>query len=327
MFWFEDSYDPLSTAALHRLAESFAVLAVAAAIPFGLGWLLADGAFRVVRREVCRRLAGVDRAFAALCAGRLRALEGQAPSVWRRELRALRRDRERIEAERDRIAFSNQPGAAAHRAKARARRATAWNAWFDDLEARVAGSAESAGAVAGSPAPFRRGPPIRKLCSFSVSPPPTADALREQYAKARGRGRVEEKIRLGSMLLDAEATVDSSLVRNEDGEIVGRKGGLREWIDETCPELSKHYAALMGYRRLAAEFRDEAGLSDPAPAALLLATEATVEKKLPPALRARLPALRKRARKRLSSPEAVTVKSFEARLLRAPPAAFRRRLA
>ena len=118
------------------------------------------------------------------------------------------------------------------------------------------------------------------------------------------------------MLLDAEASVDSSLVRNEDGEIVGRKPGLRGWVFENCPELMAHYGSLMGYRRLAAEFREAHDIGDPCPAALLLDEEPAPEQRLPPVVRAALPALRRRARKRLAEPEAATVKAFEEKLHR-----------
>ena len=140
---------------------------------------------------------------------------------------------------------------------------------------------------------------------------------------------MEEKIRLGSMLLDAEAAVDSSLMRDENGEIVGRRAGLRGWIADNCPALMKHYAALMGYRRLAAEFRDAHDLGDPCPAALLLEEEPDAEKKLPPKQRAALPAARRRARERLKEPEAATVKAFAEKLKRswAEPRDRARRLA
>ena len=98
------------------------------------------------------------------------------------------------------------------------------------------------------------------------------------------------------MLLDAEASVDSSLVRNEDGEIVGRKPGLRGWVFENCPELMAHYGSLMGYRRLAAEFREAHDIGDPCPAALLLDEEPAPEQRLPPVVRAALPALRRSRR-------------------------------
>ena len=177
--------------------------------------------------------------------------------------------------------------------------------------------------------PVRRGAPIRRLCASSVHAAPDADAIRAQYEKAHGRGRVEEKIRLGSMLLDAEACVDSSLIRDGDGEIVGRNAGLRGWLFENCPDLMPHYATLMGYRRLAAEFRDAHDLGDPCPAEMLLAEEPEAERLLPPRQRAALPAARQKARERLRDPEAATAKAFLEKLHRswAEPRDHRRRLA
>jgi hypothetical protein len=162
--------------------------------------------------------------------------------------------------------------------------------------------------------PRRKGAPIRRLCVFSAKPAPTGDAVREQFEKARGRGRVEEKIKLGSMLLDVEATTDSSLIRDGDGEIVGRNGGLRGWIFENCPDLLPHYAALTGYRRLAWETRDAADLFDPVPAELLLEPEPEVEAKVRPTLREKLPGARKRLRALLAAPESATVAGFLRRL-------------
>ena len=65
------------------------------------------------------------------------------------------------------------------------------------------------------------------------------------------------------------------------------------------------------------------------PAALLLDEEPEAEKRLPPAVRAALPAIRRRARKRLAEPEAATVKAFGEKLHRswAEPRDRRRRLA
>ena len=72
------------------------------------------------------------------------------------------------------------------------------------------------------------------------------------------------------MLLDLEAAVDSSLVRDESGAIIGRNPGLRGWLETQCPKLLRHYASLMGYRRLADAFRKAHGLRDPVPAIALL---------------------------------------------------------
>ena len=126
---------------------------------------------------------------------------------------------------------------------------------------------------------------------------------------------MEEKIRLGSMMLDIEAAVDSSLVRDSSGEIVGRNAGVRGWLDEHCPELSRHYASLMGYRRLADEFRKVHGLRDPHPATRFLEKEFPADVFLPQvreAMRERHAA----ARRLLASPAARTAKGFAEALSR-----------
>ena len=284
--------------------------------------LLAKGAaslFRSVRLCTYRARAGVDRAFARECAQRLRDARDSGRIEYLRVLRALAAERVRREdaREREALALSRRPCSAALRAKARAKRDLAWQDWFGTLEKAVAGSGtppREPGMPNLPDRPRRKGAPVRRLCVFSAKPAPTGDEVREQFEKARGRGKVEEKIRLGSMLLDAEATTDSSLIRDGDGEIVGRNGGLRGWIFENCPELLPHYAALTGYRRLAWEARDSEELFDPVPAELLLAPDPEVEKKVRPTLRERLPGARKRLRALLAAPESATVTGFLRRL-------------
>ena len=229
--------------AMNRLAF-WAVLA-SIATPFALAGLASKAAqagWKAARHAVDRHVAQVDRDFAKHCTERLQALRGAPPSVWRRALRELARERRAQEDARE--GLCDNPSAVARRAAARSRRDEAWRAWFAALEQSVAGS--------GTPSrellrrnPLRRGAPIRRLCERSVNPPPTGAALLEQYGKACGRGRVEEKIKLGSMLLDAEAAVDSSLVRDEYGEIVGRKPGLRGWLADNCPALLRHYGVIV----------------------------------------------------------------------------------
>ena len=284
--------------------------------------LLSKGAaslFRSVRLCAYRARAGVDRAFARECAQRLRDARDAGRIEYLRVLRALAAERVRREdaREREALALSRRPCSAALRAKARARRDLAWQDWFGTLEKAVAGSGtppREPGMPNLPDRPRRKGAPIRRLCVFSAKPAPTGDEVREQFEKARGRGKVEEKIRLGSMLLDAEATTDSSLIRDGDGEIVGRNGGLRGWFFDNCPELLPHYATLTGYRRLAWEVRDAEDLFDPVPAELLLAPDPEVERKVRPAQRERLPGARKRLRALLAAPESATVAGFLRRL-------------
>ena len=284
--------------------------------------LLSKGAAslsRSVRLCAYRARAGVDRAFARECAQRLRDARDSGRIEYLRVLRALAAERVRREdaREREALALSRRPCSAALRAKARAKRDLAWQDWFGTLEKAVAGSGtppREPGMPNLPDRPRRKGAPVRRLCVFSAKPAPTGDEVREQFEKARGRGKVEEKIRLRSMLLDAEATTDSSLIRDGDGEIVGRNGGLRGWIFDNCPDLLPHYAALTGYRRLAWEARDSEDLFDPVPAELLLAADPEVEKKVRPTLRERLPGARKRLRALLAAPESATVAGFLRRL-------------
>ena len=284
--------------------------------------LLSKGAaslFRSVRLCASRARAGVDRAFARECAQRLRNARDAGRIEYLRVLRSLAAERVRLEdaREREALALSSQPAAAKRRAAARATRDLAWQDWVGTLEKAVAGSGtppREPGMPRLPDRPRRKGAPIRRLCVFSAKPAPTGDEVREQFEKARGRGKVEEKIRLGSMLLDAEATTDSSLIRDGDGEIVGRNGGLRGWIFDNCPDLLPHYAALTGYRRLAWEARDSEDLFDPVPAELLLAPDPEVERKVRLAQRERLPGARRRLRALLATPESATVAGFLRRL-------------
>ena len=280
---------------------------------------LAASGFRAIRTQTYRARAGVDHAFARECAQRLRDARDSGRSEYLRVLRSLADERERRETQREReaLALSGQPAAAKRRAAARAKRDLAWQDWFGTLEKAVAGSGtppREPGMPRLPDCPRRKGAPIRRLCVFSAKPAPTGGEVREQFKKARGRGKVEEKIRLGSMLLDAEATTDSSLIRDSDGEIVGRNGGLRGWIFENCPDLLPHYAALTGYRRLAWEARDAEDLFDPVPAELMLAADPEVEKKIRPTLHERLPGARKRLRELIAAPESATVAGFLRRL-------------
>ncbi len=279
----------------------------------------ASSFFREVRLRAYRARAGVDRAFARECAQRLRDARGSGRIEYLRVLRALAAERVRREDTREREAFalSPQPAAAKRRAAARAKRDLAWQDWFGTLEKAVAGCGtppREPGMPQFADRPRRKGAPNRRLCAFSLKEAPTGDAVREQYEKARGRGRVEEKIRLGSMLLDAEATVDSSLIRDEYGEIVGRNAGLRGWIIDNCPELLPHYAALTGYRRLAWETREAEDLFDPIPASVLLGSEPEVEAKVPPKRREKIVPARERVGRLLKEPESATVAGFLRRL-------------
>ncbi len=103
---------------------------------------------------------------------------------------------------------------------------------------------------------------------MTINAAPTPEELLAQWAKIKGSP--EEMIRFGSMLCDLEAYVDNSLLRNENGEIVGRNPGIRGWLNANCQPLAAHYKTVMGYKAMAEKFRQAVGLIDPYPAALAL---------------------------------------------------------
>ena len=291
-------------------------------LPFAGGWLFLCFSVRLLlalhdrlrrharhseqRRFLAARDRYLDGLFASGTAGA--AADAFAAAVHERE----REETARWDGER-----RDRPGAPwlSGRATARRRvwlrrRCAAWLRWAD-----AARSAAARGApIPPEPGSRRSGAPIRRLCRTSVNPMPDIEAVAEAYKAARGRGRVAEKIRCGSLLLDAEAGVDSSLIRTEYGEIVGRNPGLRGWIGEQAPWLLKHYVSLMQYRRLAQEFREAHGLRDPHPATLLLSDDAAAT--FPQPARERLEEARKEAAALLASGATRTVKDFRAALAR-----------
>lgn len=163
----------------------------------------------------------------------------------------------------------------------------------------------------------RKGAPIRRLCSRSLLAPPDPAMIIAGWKATRGHGKVAEKIRLGSLLLDAESSVDSSLIRDRNGEIVGRKPGLKGWLETNCPQLMPHYGSLMRFRRLAAAFREEHGIGDPVPATALLenpkpeAHQDNVERHLSEAGRKKIDEARKKAAELLAGANGRTATALE----------------
>ena len=108
--------------------------------------------------------------------------------------------------------------------------------------------------------------------------------------------------------------MDSSLVRTETGEIVGRKPGLRGWLGDHLPRLLNHYASLMQYRRMAQAFREAHGLRDPHPASILLSDDAP--RIFPQPLRRRFAAARAEAKALLATSAGRTMKDLRQALAR-----------
>ena len=110
----------------------------------------------------------------------------------------------------------------------------------------------------------------------TLNPIPTPEALLAQFGRIRRNPR--EMLVFGSMLEDLEAYVDNSLVRDPDGTIVGRNGGIKQWLRENCAELGKRYHTVMRYKALAKRFKPAIDLEDPVPVAYaIVAAEAPIE--------------------------------------------------
>ena len=98
---------------------------------------------------------------------------------------------------------------------------------------------------------------------------PTVQQLMEAFRVARQSPA--NMIRLGSLLEDLECYVNNKPYWSpETRQIVGRHGGIRQWLRENAPELSERYKTLMRYKALAIRIRQATGTKDPKPTSKLL---------------------------------------------------------
>ena len=105
----------------------------------------------------------------------------------------------------------------------------------------------------------------------TTSPCPTREQVLEAWM--RRRESHEAAVRFGSMVHDLECYLDNSLLRSEDGVIVGRRGGVKAWLQENIPVLYVRYTTVMRYKAMAKKLRQVTGLADPTPADVVLAAE------------------------------------------------------
>ena len=103
----------------------------------------------------------------------------------------------------------------------------------------------------------------------TTNPCPTREAILDAWVHRRDSH--EAAVRFGSMVHDLECYVDNSLLRDEDGAIVGRRGGVKAWLQENIPALYVRYTTVMRYKAMAKKLRQVVGLADPVPAEAVLA--------------------------------------------------------
>ena len=100
------------------------------------------------------------------------------------------------------------------------------------------------------------------------NPCPTKVQILDAWEKARNSN--EDLVRFGSLMEDLACYVDSSLVRTEDGAIVGRRGGVKAWLRENIPALYLKYKTVMAYKAAARKLRQVTELPEPLAVARLV---------------------------------------------------------
>ena len=103
----------------------------------------------------------------------------------------------------------------------------------------------------------------------TTNPCPTREEILDAWIHRRDSHAAA--VRFGSMVHDLECYVDNSLLRDGDGAIVGRRGGVKAWLQENIPALHVRYTTVMRYKAMAKKLRQVVGLADPVPAEAVLA--------------------------------------------------------
>ena len=114
----------------------------------------------------------------------------------------------------------------------------------------------------------------------TTSPCPTREEILDAWIHRRDSHATA--VRFGSMVHDLECYVDNSLLRDGDGAIIGRRGGVKAWLQENIPALHVRYTTVMRYKAMARKLRQVVGLADPVPAEAVLAPPAEAALAEPP---------------------------------------------
>jgi len=103
----------------------------------------------------------------------------------------------------------------------------------------------------------------------TLNPCPTPDQFRAAFAAAKKSP--ENRVLFGGLVHDLACYVDSRLRIDTQGNILGRNGGIRAWLDQNVPELFGKYKTIMRYKALAVRVRQVAEINDPIPTSSLFA--------------------------------------------------------
>ena len=97
----------------------------------------------------------------------------------------------------------------------------------------------------------------------TLSPCPTRLEILDAWTKVKDSP--EALLRFGSLMEDLECYVDNSLRRTDDGVIVGRRPGIKGWLQLEIPALYLKYKTVMAYKAAAKRMRQVLDIRDPLP--------------------------------------------------------------
>ena len=106
----------------------------------------------------------------------------------------------------------------------------------------------------------------------TTNPCPSREAILDAWVHRRDSHAAA--VRFGSLVHDLECYVDNTLLRDENGAIVGRRGGVKAWLQMNIPALYVRYTTVMRYKAMAKKLRQVVGLADPVPAEAVLVPQA-----------------------------------------------------
>ena len=100
---------------------------------------------------------------------------------------------------------------------------------------------------------------------------PTKEEILDAWAKVKDSN--EALLRFGSLMEDLECYVDNSLLRDENGAIIGRRSGIKGWLQMEIPALYVVYSRVMAYKAAAKRMRQVLDIRDPLPLSAVLGDE------------------------------------------------------
>ena len=102
----------------------------------------------------------------------------------------------------------------------------------------------------------------------TLNPCPTREEILDAWKKVKNSN--EDLLRFGSLMEDLECYVDNSLIRDDSGEIIGRRSGIKGWLQVEMPALYAVYSRVMAYKAAAKRMRQIIELRDPLPLSTVL---------------------------------------------------------